>query len=452
MDLVELIQKYTVSGPRYTSYPTAPQWTEEVGCEHYANSLKQLTADQAVSLYIHIPFCESLCYYCGCNIHITKDKERSRKYLDAIQAELSLLRQVLPSKMNLSHMAWGGGTPTFLNPEQIVSTVAVVRDVFDTGPNAEVSIEIDPRVTSREHLQTLREVGFNRVSLGVQDFDPEVQRAVNRIQDPQLTEGMVRDCRELGFRAVNFDLIYGLPFQTLESFERTIATVNRIRPDRIALYNYAHLPQLRSHQVILEKFPMPDAEERLGIFLMALDQLRQSGYRSIGMDHFALESDELFVAFGKKRLYRNFQGYTVKHADHLIGIGASAISEVNGNYFQNVRETKTFEETLQSRKFATFRGCLLSGEDLRRKWVIQNLMCRFELLESLYANTFKRKLSMDFASEFERLDPLRVDGLVDSNKGDLRVTELGRFFVRNIAMLFDPYLNGNRGATYSKTL
>jgi len=377
MDLAALICKYSTSGPRYTSYPTAPQWQEQVSEKHYREELGKgfsKKSDEELALYVHIPFCEQLCYYCGCNIQVTKDHSRSKSYLEALLREVEIVAQELGSQKVLSQISWGGGTPTFFSVEEIERLHRGILKHFSVAPSAEISIEIDPRVTSDEQLSTLRNLGFNRASLGVQDFNEAVQRAVNRLQSAEMTQKMLQTCHGLGFSGVNFDLIYGLPLQTFDTFSKTVEDVIRIKPDRIALYNYAHLPSLRPHQKILEKMKMPDAEERVSIFTHAYEALLAAGYRSIGMDHFALETDEMFVALKDGRLYRNFMGYTVKKGAGLLGIGASAIGESENCYFQNTRETRSYEERIQQTGLASLRGCLLSQDDKERKWVIQSLM------------------------------------------------------------------------------
>lgn len=454
MDLATLVPKYAKAGPRYTSYPTAPQWSEAHQVADYRQTLSAAAAREKdeMALYLHVPFCESLCYYCGCNIQITRNHDRSGPYLDALTAEITEVGRALRGKRPLSQVSWGGGTPTFLSPEEITRLFNVIREHFPISPAAEISIEVDPRVTTDIHLETLRGLGFNRISLGVQDFDPKVQQAVNRVQTAESTERMLNRCRELGFTGINFDFIYGLPFQTPASFEQTVGEIIRIRPDRIALYNYAHLPSLRAHQKILEKFAMPNADERLKIFLSAYERLLDAGYRAIGMDHFALESDELYRALERGTLYRNFMGYTVQRADDMIGIGASAIGEFRDAYFQNIRETKPYELRVADGGLATFRGCKLSEDDLRRKWIIQEIMCRFQLDKAAYQAKFGEDLDVAFSEELSELGGFEEDGILERHAGGIRVTPLGRLFVRNVAMVFDAYLRAPARATYSQTL
>ncbi len=451
MGLEALIHKYSTPGPRYTSYPTAPQWSESVGPAAYADALTRVKEGEPLSLYVHLPFCEKLCYYCGCNIQITHDKKRSRSYVDQILRELELVATRIPGNRPVAQISWGGGTPTFLSCEEIEAIGRAIRGLFAVEAGAEINIEIDPRVTTTEQLSVLREQGFNRASLGVQDFNPDVQQAINRIQPAQMTADLLAQCRQRGFEGVNFDLIYGLPNQTLSSFEDTIGEVVKLRPDRIALYNYARLPSLLKHQSILEKYPMPSAEERVSIFSMAFERLRAVGYEAIGMDHFALVDDSLSKALREGRLYRNFMGYCVKQGVHLLGVGASAIGEVGGGFFQNIKKASDYEASIAQGKLATLRGLVLSEDDLRRKWVIQRLMCQFGVSSDEFARTFGVEFREVFGSELEALDPLREDGFLEGDGTFLKVTELGRLFVRNIAMGFDAYLQSQR-ATFSKTV
>lgn len=455
MALIELIRKYSTSGPRYTSYPTAPQWKEEVSERNYRAELEKAFSNPSdeLAMYVHIPFCEQLCYYCGCNIQITKDHSRSQAYLEALLTELKETAKLLGEKRVLSQVSWGGGTPTFFTSAEITKLQRGILECFELAPGAEVSIEIDPRVTTDEQLETLKSVGFNRASLGVQDFNLDVQKAVNRIQSAEMTQKMLKTCHSLGFTGVNFDLIYGLPLQTFNSFEETVEEVIRIRPDRIALYNYAHLPSLRPHQKILEKMKMPDAEERVAIFSHAYEELIQAGYRSIGMDHFALETDEMYQSLLDGRLYRNFMGYTVKKGAGLLGMGASAIGESQNAYFQNVREAKSYEERVGETGLATLRGCLLSEDDLERKWAIQSLMCQFKLEAGEFEASFGKSFESKFKWELTQLGDFFKEGILEGNTRSMKVTNLGRLFVRNVAMLFDAYLKlPNQKATYSKTV
>lgn len=454
MDLNALITKYSRSGPRYTSYPTAPQWSDKHGADTYRRHLEALSQNTSkpLSLYIHVPFCESLCYYCGCNILITKDHSRSREYVEHCLIELEAVATALKARRKLGQISWGGGTPTYLTVGQMKQLHQGTQHLFEIAADAEVNIEVDPRVTTNEQLEWLASLGFNRVSLGVQDFDPKVQETIHRIQPEEMTDSMVKKCRTLGMKGINLDLIYGLPYQTVTSFERTMDAVARIRPDRIALYNYAHLPNMIAHQKILDSHPMPSADERVAIFQLAYERLIGAGYRSIGMDHFALREDELSRALDKGSLYRNFQGYSVQKAADMIGIGCSAIGEVEGGYFQNVREVKPYQEKIGAGGLATLRGCVLSDDDKRRKWVIQTLMCQFELRSDRYEAMFGAPFETHFGAECAELTGFFEEGLLERRGETLKVSDLGRLFVRNIAMVFDAYLKAPSPVRYSTTV
>ena len=454
MGIAELSKKYSVAGPRYTSYPTAPQWIERLGASEYEEALAETTPDagQALSMYLHIPFCEALCYYCGCNIQITHDHNKGAGYVDNLVREIASVATRLKGRPRLQQISFGGGTPTFLSSTELERLFRGITDCFEISPEAEISIEVDPRVTTDEHLRTLQRLGFNRISLGVQDFDPLVQKAVNRLQSAELTSRMLGLCRELGFRGINFDLMYGLPLQTVSSFEKTLDQVLAMGPDRVALYNYAHLPSLRPHQKILEKHAMASPEERTDIFNLGYERLTAGGYASVGMDHFAKKDDELYLALERGTLYRNFMGYTVRRAPQMIGIGASAIGELSSGYFQNIRETKPYEAQIGARGVATFRGCRFTPDDLRRKWVIQTLMCNFVLRFEEFENRFQASFLETFAEEVRSLPSFQADGLLQQRADSLVITSLGRIFIRNIAMVFDAYLRSPKGATYSKTV
>ena len=451
MGLIELISKYSTSGPRYTSYPTAPHWVPSVTNADYARALERIRPGEPLALYVHLPFCEKLCYYCGCNIQITGDKSRSRSYVDTVLKEAEAVRRHLRDPEKISQMSWGGGTPTFLTVQEMRDLYAGIRELWGFEEGAEISLEVDPRVTSDEQLVALRELGFNRVSLGVQDFNPQVQQAINRIQPAPDTAAMRARCRELGFEGVNFDLIYGLPFQTPASFDQTIDRVLDMRPDRIALYNYARLPSLLKHQSILEKYPMPSAEDRVALFTGAFERLVGEGYRAIGMDHFAVETDSLARSLAAGKLYRNFMGYTVKQGRHLLGLGASAISEAGGGFFQNVKKPQEYEKAVMATGLVVQRGLLLSDEDRQRQWLIQRLLCHFGFDVGDFEREFNQGFFEKFSDEWQRLAAFEEDGLLERQATRIGITERGRLFIRNIAMVFDAYLAGGT-SVYSKTV
>lgn len=451
MDIARLVEKYGGSGPRYTSYPTAPQWSAQVGAKYFKEKVASIDSKEPIALYFHLPFCENLCYYCGCNIQINKNKKRSEIYTESVLQEINQIAALNSLPLTVNQMSWGGGTPTFLSLSEISVLFSRIKERFTFLPGAEISIEVDPRVTTLEQLQLLRRLGFNRISFGVQDFDAKVQAAIHRIQPVEMTDAFLKNCRELGFFGINFDLIYGLPQQTFLGFKETLRQVVAMSPDRIALYNYAHLPHLIPHQKILDTMPMPSPEERLKIFSLAYDVLTSHGYENIGLDHFAKRSDELFVSLEKGQLYRNFMGYTVKKGTHLLGMGASAISEVGGAFFQNIKDPSEYEKKIFGGEFASHRGILLSDDDKKRKWIIQSIMCRFKISYTEYEEAFFESFTVCFKEELEALRRFEVDNLLTLDSAGVQVTALGRLFLRNLAMVFDAYLKHST-VTYSKTL
>ncbi len=436
----EMVSRLDVAGPRYTSYPTAPEWTSAYTQSDYNRALSDFNGSgKTVSVYVHIPFCATMCYYCGCNVVIRKSATNAGdEYLDYIEKELMLVKQRVSIKPTVRQLHWGGGTPNFLTPDQHVRLMTLIRSVFDIDPNGEIAVEVDPRTVTRAHISTLKTLGFNRISMGIQDFSESVQVAINRVQPVPLVRQLFDWIREEGFSSINVDLIYGLPFQTTDNFRRTIDTISDLRPDRIALYSYAHVPWLKSHQRLINTEALPSQPDKLSIFLNARDHLISEGYEAIGMDHFALDADEMAVSYRNGTLYRNFMGYTVKPADEFLGFGVSSIGFISGHYVQNVKDLKQYYDSLDGGQFATERGLILSGDDQIRQWVIQSLMCHFYLDKS----EFFAKFGMDFNTYFSETDRRDVIefGLLTETETELRVTELGRVFVRNIAMGFDRYL------------
>ena len=434
-----LIPRYDRPGPRYTSYPTAPVFSEDFDEQAFRSALAT-ARDRELSLYVHIPFCERMCSFCACNRVITQDHSVGDTYLDALEIEAAALASSVGGERRSVQLALGGGTPTFLSPAQLVRMCRIIDAHFPPVPDAERSIEADPRVTSREQLEALAEHGFNRISLGVQDFTSKVQRAINRVQSIEQTEKLVQTARELGAQSVNFDLIYGLPFQTVESFSETIAEVIRIKPDRIALYSYAHVTWIQKSQRGFEKKDLPSAERKVAIMLWASQRLVDAGYRYLGLDHFALPGDELSRAADSGGLRRNFMGYTTRAGVDLIALGASGISELSDAYAQSVREPGAWSERLQSGRLATLRGWRMSADDIRRKWLIHRLMCQGEVSPTRYAETFQEPLGERIPDLVERLAPFVGDALLTEQGGSYRITPLGRLFLRVIAMSFDAYL------------
>ncbi|MFP5504153.1 MAG: oxygen-independent coproporphyrinogen III oxidase, partial [Candidatus Sericytochromatia bacterium] len=373
----DLLDKYNTAGPRYTSYPTAPEWRDDVTVEEAwaiidANNRER--AEVPLSIYVHVPFCHKLCYYCGCNMLVTKKKGLVENYLEAVIAEIGrVATHIDRQKRKVAQIHWGGGTPTFLDPEQLTRLFTTITDHFDLLPDAEVSLELHPPVTTFEQLETLRHLGFNRVSMGIQDFDPEVQEAVNRIQPYEQTRDLIAKCRELGFYSVNTDLMYGLPFQTLEKFKKTLGLVETLRPDRIALFNYAHVPWLKKHMAMIKEHTLPKPNEKLDIFEYAIGDLLRQGYRYIGMDHFALPENELAIAQADKTLQRNFMGYTTCADSDLYAFGVSSIGDLDRAYLQNERVVARYIELMKEQELPVKRGMTLSDDDRLRREVINRL-------------------------------------------------------------------------------
>ena len=433
------IPKYDQPGPRYTSYPTAPVWNEDFGETEFRQAMAR-ARDRKLSLYVHIPFCERLCSFCACNKTITQDHAVGGLYLDGLEREAEMLASAIGGQRRSVQLAVGGGTPTFLSEQELVRMCRILDTHFPPEPDAERSLEVDPRVTSRGQLEVLAEHGFNRISLGVQDFTPQVQHAINRVQSREQTEQITRDARALSYGSVNFDLIYGLPFQTVESFDATLDQVITLRPDRIALYSYAHVTWIVKAQRGFEKKDLPSAERKLAIMLRASQRLGDAGYRFLGLDHFALPEDELCVAAASGDLRRNFMGYTTRAGVDLIALGPSGISELADAYAQSERAVDPWRERVMGRSLATIRGWQLSSDDVRRKWLIQHLMCQGEVSGSAYAETFDEALTERVPDLQARLAPFVDDGLLVPEDSAFRVTPLGRLFLRVIAMSFDGYL------------
>jgi oxygen-independent coproporphyrinogen III oxidase len=429
----DLIARLDVPGPRYTSYPTAPEWRTTFGADAYAKQLAQAGEkwDAPLSLYVHLPFCQEMCAYCGCNVVVAKDRGKADTYIGALAREMDLVAALLGQRRRVSQMHWGGGTPTFLDEGQLELLFASLAARFDFTPDAELAIEIDPVVTSDAQLKLLARLGFNRLSMGVQDFDPDVQRAVRRIQTVEETRSRLQLARDLGFHAVNFDLICGLPLQTAASWTRTMEQVAELRPDRLAVYSFAFVPKARPNQRVLAQYAMPTAKDKLALRRITHDVLGAAGYRSIGMDHFALPTDELSRAQERRALRRNFQGYTVLPASDVVAFGATGISDIGGAYAQNVRPLPRYYGALANGKLATEHGILLDADDLERRRIIESLMCNFWV--DLGANH-------RFKEELVALAPLEHDGLVRTNGSEIEVLPLGQVFVRNVAMVFDAYL------------
>lgn len=437
--VAELIARHDRAVPRYTSYPTVPVWSDRFGAEDHARELARVGSP--ISVYLHVPFCERLCSYCACNRTITRDHSVAGPYLDALAREADLLRRHLGGPRHSSQLAVGGGTPTFLSETELARALDVLDATFPAAPGAERSIELDPRVTRPGHLEVLAQHGFTRVSMGVQDLDPRVQQAIRRIQTLEQTRDLSDAARKLGVESVGFDLIYGLPFQTEDSFERTLAQVIEAAPDRIALYSYAHVTWVSPQQRGFEREDLPGPERKIALFLLARARLQAAGYQHVGLDHFALAHDPLARAAASGKLQRNFMGYTVREAGEVVALGPSGISELERAYAQACREPREWAARISRGRLPTARGMCLSADDVRRRWLIQRLMCNGEIDPAAYAMRFGEPLEARIPDLSARLAPFVEDGLLDW--GDTcRVSTEGRLFLRTIATVFDAYLEG----------
>ncbi|MBB3117343.1 oxygen-independent coproporphyrinogen III oxidase [Pseudoduganella violacea] len=463
----EIIGKMSQSGPRYTSYPTADRFSADFGYGNFLEALASLKlrgGRRALSLYVHVPFCDTVCYYCACNKIVTKDRSKAATYLSYLKQEIEMQGKLFAGLNRVEQLHFGGGTPTYFSDKQMGELMAHLHRQFEFAPDSEgeYSIEIDPRTVTPERVHSLRAQGFNRVSLGVQDFDPEVQKAVNRIQPMEETLGVMEAARDAGFRSISIDLIYGLPKQNLTTMSQTLSKVIASNPDRIALYNYAHMPHLFKPQRRILDEDLPSPSVKLGMLAECIGRLTAAGYVYIGMDHFAKPTDDLAVAQQQGRLHRNFQGYSTHAEMDLVACGVSAISSVNATYSQNEKTLDEYYAKLDQGKLPIARGIQLGTDDLLRRIIIQRLMCNFELsivsLEQAYPIVFKGY----FADELKRLAELAQDGLVTIDAEWISVTPKGRLLIRNICMVFDRYLNAARAEAarspevqplrYSKTI
>ena len=449
-----LVEKYNVAGPRYTSYPPATNFTAELAWPELAERILQNNQhERGLSLYFHIPFCETLCWFCGCTTVITLNHRQGQTYIDYLEKEVAQMSTLLNPRRKVVQLHWGGGSPTFLQPDEIRRLGEVIRGRFTFSDDIEAGVEIDPRRLTRDHVVALREAGFNRASFGVQDFDPEVQQAVHRIQPLDMTEQALNWARELGFTSVNFDLIYGLPFQTVESFNRTLDIVLSLKPDRLAVFSYAHVPWVKPAQKILEQKVLPSAEVKLQLLKTVIERLTESDrYVYIGMDHFAKPGDELAVALRRKQLQRNFQGYSTRGGADIYAFGMSSISQIPDAYWQNEKDLQKYYSALGVGKVPLTRGYFVSEEDKVRRETIMRVMCDF----SLDYASMSQRLGINFAAHFERelelLAPFEADGLVRRSPNGMEVTDIGRLFIRNVAMCFDNTLAPAGERKHSKTI
>jgi oxygen-independent coproporphyrinogen-3 oxidase len=452
----DLIQRLSQSGPRYTSYPTADRFTEQFSCRDYLHAVNHLHTRgtrQPLSLYVHIPFCDTVCYYCGCNKIVTKNRDKATTYLGYLKRELAMQGKLFAGSNQVEQLHFGGGTPTYLSDEQMSDLMQYLRRWFSFADDAkgEYSIEVDPRSVTIERIHTLRAQGFNRISLGVQDFDEQVQRAVNRIQPEQITLDTIHAARAAGFRSVSIDLIYGLPKQTLASIAETIAKVIAANPDRIAVYHYAHLPHLFKPQRRIAEADLPSSDTKLDMLAFCIRQLNTAGYVYIGMDHFAKPDDELAVAQRQGLLHRNFQGYSTHAESEMIACGVSAISSVGMCYSQNAKTLEDYYDRLDQGELPIVRGYQLTMDDVLRRFIIQRLMCNFELSIRSLEQAYPIKFDTYFELELEQLGELQKTGLLTIDSEWIEVTLKGRLLIRNICMVFDRHLQQAR-SLYSEPL
>ena len=440
---LDLIKRYDRSGPRYTSYPTAVQFTEDYTLADYErNAALSNQTGKALSLYFHLPFCDTICYYCACNKVITKDRSKADPYLQRLHKEIAMQAKLFDPSRKVDQLHWGGGTPTFISHEQMRELMDVTRKHFNLHDDdqGEYSIEIDPREVTADSIKLLRDIGFNRMSLGVQDFNPEVQKAVNRIQSEDITLNALETARDTGFKSISVDLIYGLPLQTVNTFSETLQRIIDINPDRISVFNYAHLPEMFKPQRRINEDELPSAAEKLDILKMSIEDLTKAGYVYIGMDHFAKPDDELAIAQQQGLLYRNFQGYAT-HADcDLVGLGITSIGTVGRSFAQNVKTLDEYNERIDAGKLAVFRGVEIDDDDIIRRDAIMKLICHFQLDIARFEADNSITFNQYFSDELDELKTMARDGLLELSDQAIIVTSKGRLLIRNICMVFDRYL------------
>lgn len=445
---IELLKKYDKAGPRYTSYPTAPYFHEGIGEKEYLKHIQfdnNNVEDRDLSLYFHIPFCDTLCYFCGCNMMVTRNQNKIEQYIEYLEKEIILLKQHIDADRKVRQLHWGGGTPTHLSPDQIRRLGGVINKYFDFTENAEVGVEIDPRELTRDHMVALSEVGFNRCSMGIQDFDPKVQKAVNRIQPEDITSDAVKWSRELGFSSINLDLMYGLPHQNIKTYSETIDKVLKMNPDRLAVFNYAHLPSMIKHQQLIKDEWLPSSDLKLELLKLSIEKLNDAGYVYIGMDHFAKPDDELTIAMENGTLYRNFQGYSTHAGINLIAIGITGIGMLSDVYVQNEKKLDDYYKAIDNGQLPIMRGVTLNEDDQLRREVITELMCNFRLDKSKFELKYNIQFDAYFADALMNLKSLEEDNLIELGKDQLKVTDIGRLLIRNIVLNFDYYLMSKKG-------
>ena len=450
----KLIKKYDRPGPRYTSYPTAPHFSENFDKKKFEEELEKANSEKReLSLYVHLPYCDTLCYFCGCNMIVSNNRKRIHSYEEYVKREIDLLKATLNNEREVVQLHWGGGTPTHLSPQEIYDLGNYIRSNFNFADDAEVSCEIDPRGMTKEHVSALKESGFNRVSMGVQDFNPATQKAVNRIQPVDITTQVIDWARELGFISVNIDLMYGLPLQTPETFSETLDEIIKISPDRIAVFNYAHVPWLKKHQALIKTEDLPQPEVKLELLKLSIDKLTNAGYVFIGMDHFAKPDDELTIALNEKKLYRNFQGYSTRSGADLHALGITGISQFGRIYSQNEKTEKKYYSALDENRLPISKGYYLNDDDVLRRKVIMKIMCDFQLDFTEIENEFGIDFEKYFAWGLKNLREMIDDDLVEIKDKKLIVKNTGRLLIRNVAMNFDGFIERNQDQMkYSRTV
>lgn len=440
---IELLKRFNQPGPRYTSYPTAPLFSPSFTADDFLKEIVETNGaaeTSEVSLYFHFPFCAKLCYFCGCNMLVTSDRKAIREYNEYLKREIELIAPLISKNRKVEQLHFGGGTPSYLTPNEIRDIGSFIKSKFNFSGELEASVEIDPRGLTREHLEAFREIGFNRTSFGVQDFNLQVQKAINRVQSEEITRQTVLWARELGYKSVNIDLIYGLPHQTLENFADSVEKVIDISPDRIAVFNYAHVPWLKKHQNVIKTEDLPLPDERLQILRLTIEKLIAAGYEYIGLDHFAKPTDELAVAQNNNTLYRNFQGYSTKAGADVYAFGVSAISQFQNIYAQNQKNLKDYYARVEAGQTATAVGYRMSFDDHVRKETIMQLMCHLEIDKRDIERRFGIDFEEYFADDLPKLDTFIIEGLLENNTNKIKIIASGKLIIRNVAMCFDAYL------------
>ncbi len=454
---IALLKKYDKAGPRYTSYPTAPYFHEGIDEKVFISHIKednQHIENRDLSLYFHIPFCDTLCYFCGCNMMVTRNQKKIEQYIDYLEKEIRLLKSHIDNDRKVIQLHFGGGTPTHLSPAQIRRLGGIIRNHFEFKENAEIGVEIDPRELTRDHMVALSEVGFNRCSMGIQDFDEKVQKTVNRIQPESITREAVNWARELGFTSINLDLMYGLPYQNYDTYGDTIDQVLTMNPDRLAVFNYAHLPNMIKHQQLIKDEWLPSGDQKLELLKLSIEKLNDAGYVYIGMDHFAKPDDELTIALDNGTLYRNFQGYSTHAGINLFAFGITGIGMLSDIYAQNFKKLDEYYNALDEGQLPIMRGVTLNDDDQLRREVITELMCNFRLKKFTIESKYQIDFDDYFTEALTNLKSFEDDGLIILGKDQLTITDVGRLLIRNIAMNFDYYLMKKRGAKpqFSRTV